>query len=116
MALLQYTQLNQNKGGVSTIQALQQGYFNTLKEACRVYDAPYSTARDRVSGRVTRQDLRSPNLKLTSIEESILIEWMLSMEERGLLPQANIIGQMANLLPQKQSNIDRDKLPMVSKC
>ena len=99
MAPPQRTQLSQKEGRITlAIQAFKQGYFSSLKAACIAYDAPYLTVRDRVYRRVPRPDSRPKNLKLTPIEESTLIQWILSIEERGLLPIARTIRDIANLL------------------
>ena len=99
MAPPQRTQSSQKEGRITlAIQAFKQGYFSSLKAACIAYNAPYSIIRDRVYGRVPRSDSRPKNLKLTPIEESTLIQWILSIEERGLLPIARTIRDIANLL------------------
>jgi hypothetical protein len=106
----QRTQSSQNEGRIAlAIQAFQQGHFSNLKAACTTYGAPYSTVRDHLSGRVARFNSRPTNLKLTPTEESTLVQWILSMEERGLPLGADSIQQIANLLLQKRSDADEDK-------
>ena len=114
MAPPQCTQSSQNEGRIAlAIQAFQQGHFSNLKAACTTYGAPYSTVRDRVSGRVPRRDSTPTNRKLTTTEESTLVQWILSMEKQGLPPGADAVRQMANLLLQKRSNTES---PTVGKC
>ena len=96
MAPPQRTQSGQNEARVAlAIQSFEQGHFSNLKAAATTYGAPYSTIRGRVDGRVARHNLVSPNLKLTPTEESTLVQWILSMDERGLPPRANTVRQMA---------------------
>jgi len=117
MDLSQRTQSSQTEGRVVlAIQAFNQGHFSSLYAASTAYGAPYSTVRRRVSGRVARHDSRPTNLKLTPTEESILVQWILSMDERGLPPRADSVRQMANLLLQKRSNIEGVKVPQVGRC
>ena len=117
MALPKRSQSSQNKGRVAlAIQAFEQGQFSNLKAVAVTYGASYSTVRDRVSGRVARSSSRPMNLKLSSIEESTLAQWILSMHERGLLPRPDTVRQMADLLLKKRSSADGDKSPIVSKC
>lgn len=114
MAPPQRTQSSQKEGRIAlAIQAFKQGYFSSLKAACTAYNAPYSTIRDRVHGRVPRPDSRPKNLKLTPTEESTLIQWILSMEERGLPPTARTVRDMANLLLQKRTDADEHISPTV---
>jgi len=111
------TQLNQKEGRIAlAIQAFKQGHFNSLKAACVSYDVPYSTTRDRVNGRAPRRESYPNNKKLTDLEESTLIQWILSMEKRGLPLRLNSIRQMANLLLQKRSIIGPINPPTVGKC
>ena len=75
MAPPQRTQSSQKEGRITlVIQAFKQGYFSSLKAAYIAYNTPYSTIRDRVHRRVPRPDLRPKNLKLTPIEELMLIQ------------------------------------------
>jgi hypothetical protein len=95
----------QKEGRITlAIQAFQQGHFSNLKEACNMYDAPYSTTRDRVDGRVSQADLRPTNRKLTDTEESTLVQWILSMATRGLPVRTDSIQKMADILLEKRSN------------
>jgi hypothetical protein len=83
----QSSQLAQNEGQIAlAIQAFQKGQFRSLKAATDTYNVPYSTAYDRMQGRVSRRDLQSVSLKLTQNEESSLEQWILSMDQRGLSP------------------------------
>ena len=111
------TQSLQKEGRIAlAIQAFYDGYFNSLKAACIAYDTPYSTVRDRVRGRVPRRDLRSVNKKLTDTEEATLVQWILSMDERGLPLRTDSIRRMADLLLEKRSNTDQQKRVTVGKC
>jgi hypothetical protein len=117
MAPPQRTQSSQNEGRVAlAIQAYQQGHFSSMKAACTAYDAPYSTVRDRVRGRVARPNSRPTNLKLTPTEEATLVQWILSMDERGLPPRADTVRQMADLLLKKRSSANEQNSPTVGKC
>jgi hypothetical protein len=117
MAPPQPSQSKQNEGRVAlAIQAFERGQFSNLKAAAVTYGAPYSTVRDRVSGRVARSNSRPTNLKLSSTEESTLVQWILSMDERGLPPRADTVRQMADLLLKKRSIADSKQSPTIGKC
>jgi hypothetical protein len=85
------------------IQAIQQGSVKSTRAASIVYDVPYSTLYRRVNGCPARRDTRPATCKLTQTEESTLVEWVLSMDQRGLAPTTDNVHQMANLLLQKRS-------------
>jgi len=86
------------------LQAHNQGYFTSLRAAARSYDVPESTLRSRIRGKQARRDTRPPNTKLTATEETTLVQWILSMDQRGLAPRPESVRQMADLLLQKRSN------------
>ena len=101
----QGSQFSQKEGRIAlAIQAFKRGQFKSLKAATESYDVPYSTVRDRVNGYPSRRDSRPTNRKLTDTEESTLVQWILSMDQRGLSPRPDSVRQMANLLLQKRSN------------
>src|SRR5450432_1627541 len=93
------------------IQALKQGYFTSLKGAARSYDVPYTTLYDRIHNRPARRDARLPNCKLIATEELTLVQWILSMDQRGLAPRPDSVQQMANLLLEKRSNSNSNPNP-----
>src|SRR5450755_2665771 len=93
---------------VLAIDALNKGSFNGIREAARSYDVLYTTLRRRIRERPTRRDTRPTNCKLTILEEETLVQWILSMDQRGLAPRPDAVRQMANLLLGKRSNSKSD--------
>src|SRR6266576_62506 len=86
----QSSQFSQKEGRiVLAIQAFKRGQFKNLKAAAKSYDAPYSTIRDRMKGHPSRHDSVPGNRKLTTTEESTLVQWILSMDRRGLSPRSD---------------------------
>ncbi|KAM4067673.1 helix-turn-helix, psq domain-containing protein [Hirsutella rhossiliensis] len=61
------------------VKAYQQGQFDSTHKAATAYDIPHST----VSGR---------------LRETALVQWVLSMDERGMPPTVVYTRRMANLL------------------
>src|SRR5450432_3038338 len=95
----------QQEGRIAlAIEALKQGYFTSLKGAARSYDVPESTLRYRLKGNPARRDKRPTNCKLTATEELTLVQWILSMDQRGLAPRPESVRQMADLLIAKRSD------------
>src|SRR5450432_3930159 len=98
-------QLGQKEGRIAlAVQAYNQGYFSSLRAAASAYDVPESTLRSRVKGVSSRRDLEPRNRKLTTTEESTLVQWILSMDQRGLSPRSDFVQRMANLLIEKRSD------------
>ena len=99
-------QLGQKEGQIAlAVQAYNQGYFSSQRAAASAYDVPESTLRSRVKGIRTRCDSEPRNRKLTTTEESTLVQWILSMDQRSLPPRPDSVRQMANLLLEKRSDL-----------
>jgi hypothetical protein len=108
------TQSSQTEGRIAlAIEALKQGHSTSVRGAAKAYDVPESTLRYRVHKHPARHDSRPTNCKLTATEELTLVQWVLSMDQRGLSPRADTVRQMANLLVQKR--LDTDKSITVGK-
>jgi hypothetical protein len=67
-------------------------------------------------GHPERSNSKPTNCKLTDTEESVLVQWILSIDQRGLAPRATDVQQMANLLLAKQSTNVGESVPTVGKC
>ncbi|ODQ68747.1 hypothetical protein LIPSTDRAFT_32384, partial [Lipomyces starkeyi NRRL Y-11557] len=89
------------------IELAVQAYKNTkiasIRGAARLYDVPYSTFRARLGGRASRLNSTTPTRKLTDREEEVLLEWVLSMDKRGLPPRVAGVRRMADLLLAKRA-------------
>src|SRR5450432_3088622 len=108
------TSLVQQEGRIALAsEALKQGYFTSFRAAARAYDVSWKTLSRRARGQLSRRDRRSPNCKLTATEELTLVQWILSMDQRGLAPRPDSVRQMADLLLQKRSNSNSNPISQV---
>jgi hypothetical protein len=85
------------------LQAYQLGQFSSTRACADKYNVAESTLRYRLKGYPARRDAHPNNRKLTNTKESTLVQWILSIDERGLPPTRPIVRQMATLLLQKRS-------------
>jgi hypothetical protein len=97
------------------MQTIQQGSIKSIRAASITYDISYSTLLRRVKECLERRDSRPASCKLTETEESTLVEWILSMDQRGLAPTSNYVQQIANLLLQKRSAPNQANPTTISK-
>jgi hypothetical protein len=103
------THLVHQEGRIAlAIEAFNQGHFTSIRAAAKSYDVPRSTLQYRIHKHPARRDSRPASCKLTDTEESTLVQWILSMDERGLPPRSNTVRQMANLLQKRcQDQVDQ---------
>jgi hypothetical protein len=80
------------------LQAYQKGQIKSIRGAAATYNVPYTTLSDRVRGRVSRGDSRANGHKLTATEEEALLQWVISMDERGYSPRIAAIREAARIL------------------
>jgi hypothetical protein len=100
-------QLASKEGRIAlAIDSYKSGSFTSVREAAVTYGVSRSTLQARLHGRVSQQEIQSANLKLTDTEEQTLVNWILSMDERGLPVRTALIRDMANLLLQKRTGTD----------
>jgi hypothetical protein len=84
------------------IQAIKNKDIPSIREAARIYNVSDRTLRRRLSGVQSRVDLRANSHKLSQNEEISLLEWILSMDDRGSSPRPSMVEDMANLLLAKR--------------
>jgi hypothetical protein len=104
--------MNQTEGRIAlALQAYQQGRFSSLRAVARTYDVPRSTLIRRIKGTPLRSISMSANLKLTQTEETTLVQWILSMDTRGIPPTQALVYEMAELLLKERVRTTPDANP-----
>jgi hypothetical protein len=80
------------------IEAFHQGQFQSINQAAHAYDVRQSTVSDRLHGLLSRRDAQFNNRKLTPTEEVFSVQWILSMDERGMSQTIASTRRMTDLL------------------
>ncbi len=80
------------------VEALKSGQIPSIRKAAAAFDVPFSTLKGRLQGRIPRQESQATHRKLSPTEEAALIQWIESMDDRGMSPTVGYIRQMADLL------------------
>ena len=88
------------------LKAIQKGQIKSTRAAAKAYNVSESTLRDRKNSRVSRVESLPNGRKLTAQEEQLLLNWILSADQRGLPPQIHIVREMAQIL--LQSRVKKD--------
>ena len=87
------------------IEALRSGQIRTIRKAAHAFDVPYATLRGRVAGRVPRQESQISSRKLRETEEAALVQWIKSLDDRGMSPTIGYIRQIADLLLRERGSL-----------
>ena len=79
-------QVEQEGRVLLAISSLKKKEITNIREAARLYDVPRTTLQRRLNGSTNRAEKRANGLKLTKEEEESLVQWILSMDQRGAAP------------------------------
>jgi hypothetical protein len=78
--------------------AYQLGSFKSVSAAATAYDVPRKTLSDRLKGKKPKRGSILKNRILTTTEEEHLLQWILSIDRRGILPPLSTVRDMVSLL------------------
>jgi hypothetical protein len=85
------------------VEGYEQGHFKSIRQAAAVYNVVHSTVLRRRRGLPIRHDAQINNRKLSLAQEQALVQWILSMDERGMAPTIDYTRRMADLLLASQN-------------
>jgi hypothetical protein len=83
---------------ILAIEAIQSSKKLSRRSAAKIYKVPYATLSDRIAGRTTRRESRANGLKLTEVEEEVIVQRILDMDTRGFAPRLAGVEDMANFI------------------
>lgn len=78
------------------IYALQKDPNLSVNRAAKLYGVSYTTLRNRRAGRSSRRDTNPKRRKLSSIEESAIINHIIDLALRGFPPRVCMVRDMAD--------------------
>ena len=96
--------LSSNQEGriLLAITALKEGNIKSIRAAAMSYDVPFESLRARLNGVTSWRDSTPNSRKLTSYEESALVQYILDLDSRGFPPRPQAVQEMADLLLSEQ--------------
>jgi hypothetical protein len=84
------------------IEAIRTSKKLSQRSAAKIYKVPLSTLSDRIAGRTYRLETKANGLKLTELEEEVIVRNILDMDSRGFAPQLAGVEDMANFILKSQ--------------
>jgi hypothetical protein len=85
------------------ISALKNNEIQSIRRAAEIYKLPKSTLYDRVNGQQFRVNLRANSHRLSKTQEEALVNWIVSMDTRGVAPRHFEVAEMANIILQTEN-------------
>lgn len=83
---------------ILAIQALKKDPKLKVRKAATLYNVPEATLRHRRAGRAPRRETRANSMKLTKLEETVILERIIDLVNRGFPPRLDDVRDMANRL------------------
>ena len=91
-------QKNDESQIILALQAMQNDPKLSARAAGRIYCVDHEKLSRRKRGIQPRRDIPANSRKLTDLEESVLIQYILDLAVKGFPPRVSIVGDMANRL------------------
>lgn len=83
---------------ILAIEAIRMSKKLSQRSAAKIYKVPLSTLSDRMAGRTYRPETKANGLKLTELEEEVILRNILDMDSRGFAPRLASVEDMANFI------------------
>lgn len=84
------------------VSAFQNGQFQNITAAAKAYNVPRSTLVRRLNGTASRRDTTPNRTQLTSIEEEMIVKYILDLASRGNPPRKSTVEEIASSILQAQ--------------
>lgn len=87
---------------VLALNSYRLGQVKSIRAAARKYKVSSNTLYRRSCGTLLINEIVYSNRKLTVPKETTLVNWILDMDTRGMLPTKALVTQIAKLLLLEQ--------------
>jgi hypothetical protein len=87
---------------ILAIEAIRLSKSLNCRSASTLYNILYSILSDRIAGRTSRHEIRANSLKLTKLEEEVIIRNILDIDTRGFAPRPSSIEDIVNYILESQ--------------
>jgi hypothetical protein len=95
----QRPQLPSKEGRISlAIASFQSNSRQSIRSLAAAYNVPRTTLQTRLRGTRPKHETESVHLKLSSVEEQSLVQWILDLDRRGFPPQIIDVRRMGDVL------------------
>src|SRR5690349_14610362 len=91
-------QKNDESQVILALQALENDPKLSLRAAARIFSVDPMKLSRRRRGQQSRRDIPANSRKLTDLEESVIIQYILDLDAKGFPPRLSGVEDMANRL------------------
>ena len=83
---------------ILAIQAMPKDPKLRPRAAAKIYSVDHRKLGRRLQGVPSRRDIAANSRKLTDLEESVLVQYILDLAAKGFPPRLPVLGDIANRL------------------
>lgn len=83
---------------ILAIEAIKKDPKLSVRKAASIYKVPRTTLRDRRAGLLPRRETRTNSMKMTQVEETVILERVIDLIDRGFPPRLDDVRDMADCL------------------
>ncbi|KFZ19968.1 hypothetical protein V501_00378 [Pseudogymnoascus sp. VKM F-4519 (FW-2642)] len=83
---------------ILALETLKNRKGVSVRSIAKIYSVPEATLRHQRAGRHPRRDIIANSRKLSNLEESVLVQYILDLATKGFPPRLSIVEDMANRL------------------
>ena len=80
------------------IQAIKNDPSLSHRKIAKIYNVSRTTLAQRLRGRQSSRDIMPNSRKMTDIEESVIVRYILELDSQGFPPRLSHVEDMANRL------------------
>ena len=83
---------------ILAIEAIRTSKKLSRRKAAKLYQVPFSTLNGRMNGRTTLPERRPASVKLSKLEEEVIVRNILDVDSRGFVHRLASIEDIANYI------------------
>jgi transcriptional regulator with XRE-family HTH domain len=87
---------------ILAIKAIRTSKKLSQHLVAKIYKVPLSTLSNRMAGRTYRPETKANGLKLTKLEEEVIVRNILNIDSRGFTPRLASVEDIANFILKSQ--------------
>jgi hypothetical protein len=83
---------------ILAIEAIRTSKNLSRRKATKLYEVPFAILNDRINGHLPLAERRLANLKLSKIEEEVILRYILDLDSRGFTPRLASVEDIVNYI------------------
>jgi hypothetical protein len=83
---------------ILAIEAIRMSKNLSRQKTIKLYEVPFTILNNRINGHLSLAERRLVNLKLSKVEERVILRYILDLDSRGFTPRLASIENIVNYI------------------